>query len=62
VTTNRPKQIGEREEVIDGQKVKIRIFAPVLPDEPDALPVLVRRDNSRTAGQRFIRATRERLV
>lgn len=64
----RPKQIGEREEVIGGQRVKVRVFEPFMPApdaDADAVPVRPRRkyrDDSSGAGQEFIRATNRRAA
>jgi len=58
----KPKQIGERVEVINGQRVTVRVFEAVMPPEPDANPVMASRDDSRSAGQRYTRSSRKRGV
>lgn len=55
----KPKQIGEREEVIDGQRVKVRVFEPFVPEPLPEQPMTCT-DDSETPGQRYMRAERRR--
>jgi hypothetical protein len=54
----KPKQIGTREEVINGQRVKVRIFEPRMPVEPVEEPIQAR-DDSDMPWQNMFRRTRE---
>jgi hypothetical protein len=56
----KPKQIGEREEVINGQRVKVRIFAPFVPEPPPAEPMGARDDSNKTWNRHY-RRERERM-
>lgn len=61
---SKPKQIGERVEVIDGQPVKIRIFEPRPAQQADAqaAEMVHGHDDACDAIQRYMRLTRERFL
>lgn len=61
---SKPKQIGERMEVIDGQPVKIRIFEPrpAQPADVQAAEMVHGHDDAGDAIQRYMRLTRERFL
>jgi hypothetical protein len=53
----KPRQIGEREEIVEGQRVKVKIFES-RPAAVDAEPIQAR-DDSDMPWQRMFRGTRQ---